>query len=186
MGNDVRQLLRRIALGLPLVLGPLGGCTCLGPCPQPAPFDRTLSPEQQAMFGTGAPNPVLACHQICGAVPLEGGALGDAGPVGTYRWTCTVDGEVLHCSGSHVCGGGRAPAGLVEAAPDAEQDVYRVRVYTASERDGLWWKPDQVLAERSYDHVFGQGGALDSIVVDFEGQQHTIEVSGLPTSAQCP
>jgi hypothetical protein len=76
---------------------------------------------------------------------------------------------------------------FVEADPDAEEDVYRVRVFIASERDadGIWWIPSEVLAERSYDSAFGESGALDSIVVDFKGEPYTIDVLGLPT-AECP
>jgi hypothetical protein len=79
------------------------------------------------------------------------------------------------------------PYVIVEAEPDAEEDVYRVLVFVASERDadGIWWTPSEVLAERSYDSTFGESGAQDSIVVDFKGEPYTIEVLGLPT-AECP
>jgi hypothetical protein len=77
---------------------------------------------------------------------------------------------------------------FVEADPDAEENVYRVRVFVASERDedGIWWKPSEVLAERTYDSTFGESGAQDNIVVDFEGEPYTVEVLGLPPAAPCP
>src|SRR5262245_14640658 len=59
---------------------------------------------------------------------------------------------------------------FMDAEPDAEENVYRVRVYVALERDedGMWWEPSEILAERVYDAEFGEGGAGDSFVVDFE------------------
>lgn len=84
---------------------------------------------------------------------------------------------------------GEAPPHLfVEADPDAEKNVYRVRVFIASERDadGFWWTPSEVLAERTYDSAFGESGEQDNIVVDFEGEPYTVEVLGLPPAATCP
>jgi hypothetical protein len=83
--------------------------------------------------------------------------------------------------------GAPPPHLFVEADPDAEEEVYRVRVFIASERDadGIWWKPSDVLAERRYDSTFGESSAQDSIVVDFAGEPYTIDVLGLPT-AECP
>lgn len=77
---------------------------------------------------------------------------------------------------------------FLEADPDGEENVYRVRVYVASERDdeGFWWEPSEVLAERVYDSAFGEGGSADSFVVVFEGQQYTVEARGLPPDAPCP
>lgn len=77
---------------------------------------------------------------------------------------------------------------FIEADPDGEQDVFRVQVYSAWQRDddNFWWLPDEVLAERSYDSAFGSSGGRDSFVVDFDGQQYTVEVLGLPGSASCP
>lgn len=94
----------------------------------------------------------------------------------------------ISASSINIAIGDTPPHLFIEADPDGEEDVYRVRVYTASERDedGIWWLPSEVLAERSYDSEFGRRGEQDSIVVDFEGQQHTIEVLGLPAAASCP
>jgi hypothetical protein len=77
---------------------------------------------------------------------------------------------------------------FLEATPDAEENLYRVSVYSASERDahGIWWKASQILAERTYDGEFGERGQTDSFVVDFEGEQYTVDVLGLPPSASCP
>lgn len=76
---------------------------------------------------------------------------------------------------------------FLETNPDGYDNVYRVRVYVASERDadGIWWKPSEVLAERVYDRQFGEGGATDSFMVDFEGQQYTVETRGIPPDATC-
>lgn len=91
-------------------------------------------------------------------------------------------------SSINIAIGDTPPHLFIEAAPDGKQDVYRVRLYTAAERDAddFWWVPSEVLAERSYDSEFGQRGEQDSIVVDFEGQQYTVEVLGLPAAATCP
>lgn len=76
---------------------------------------------------------------------------------------------------------------FVEAAPDAEENVYRVRIFVVSERDADGsWKPGEVLAERTYDSTFGESGAEDTILVDFEGEPYTVEVLGLPSAATCP
>ena len=76
---------------------------------------------------------------------------------------------------------------FMDAEPDAEENVYRVRVYVTSERDedGIWWVPSEVLAERVYDAEFGENGGRDSFVVDFEGQPYTVEALGLPATATC-
>lgn len=80
------------------------------------------------------------------------------------------------------------PHMFLELYPDGEENVYRVQVYTASEReeDGIWWVPSEILADRTYDAAFGQSGGTDSFVVDFEGQRYTVEVLGLPPGAACP
>jgi hypothetical protein len=77
---------------------------------------------------------------------------------------------------------------FLEAYPDGEQNVYRIQVYSASEReaDGIWWEPSEILAERTYDAAFGENGGRDSFVVDFEDQRYTVEVQGLPPDAACP
>jgi len=88
---------------------------------------------------------------------------------------------------SIVWGLDEAPPHLfMDAEPDAEDNVYRVRVYVSSERDEerLWWKPSEILAERVYDAEFGEGGARDAFGVDFEGQPYTVEVLGVPVT--CP
>lgn len=77
---------------------------------------------------------------------------------------------------------------FMDAEPDAWDEVYRVRVYVALEReaDGGWWQPSEILAERVYDAKFGEGGARDSFVVDFEGEPYTVEVQGLSATDTCP
>jgi hypothetical protein len=77
---------------------------------------------------------------------------------------------------------------FLESNPDAEKNVYRVRVYSSStrEEDGVWWSPDEMLAERIYDSAFGEGAQQDTFVVDVEGEQSTFEARGLPPGATCP
>jgi hypothetical protein len=77
---------------------------------------------------------------------------------------------------------------FLELDPDAEENVYRIRVFSALEHDedGFWWVPSEILAERSYDGAFGESGAQDAFVVDFEEQQYTVDVQGLPPDAACP
>ena len=77
---------------------------------------------------------------------------------------------------------------FMDAEPDAEDDVYRVRVYVAYEieKGGIWWEPSEILAERVYDVTFGESGGQDSFVVDFEGEPYTVEVVGIPAHASCP
>jgi hypothetical protein len=77
---------------------------------------------------------------------------------------------------------------FLELYPDGEENVYRVQVYSASERekDGIWWEPSEILVERTYDAAFGENGRTDSFVVDFEGQQYTVEVLGLAPGTDCP
>jgi hypothetical protein len=77
---------------------------------------------------------------------------------------------------------------FLETNPDAEENVYRVRVYSALEyeKDGIWWKPSELLAERTYDSAFGEGGRQDSFMVDFGEEQYTVEARGLPPDATCP
>jgi hypothetical protein len=76
---------------------------------------------------------------------------------------------------------------FMDAEPDAEENVFRVRVYVASEREkgGIWWQPSEILAERVYDGQFAESGEHDSFVVDFEGEPYTVEVMGLPAAASC-
>jgi hypothetical protein len=82
---------------------------------------------------------------------------------------------------------GELPQLFLEADPDAEANIYRVRVYVAEREDGeLWWEPGEILAEHRYDSEFGESGGQDSFVVDFDGEQYTIEVLGLPAAATCP
>lgn len=75
---------------------------------------------------------------------------------------------------------------IMDAEPDAEENVYRVRVYVSSQRErgGIWWEPSEILAERVYDAEFGEGEASDSFVVDFEGERYTVEATGVATG--CP
>jgi hypothetical protein len=76
---------------------------------------------------------------------------------------------------------------FLDAEPDGEANAYHVQVYSASERDdGIWWLPSEILADRTYDAAFGEGGGEDSFVVDFEGQRYTVTVLGLPPDATCP
>jgi hypothetical protein len=79
------------------------------------------------------------------------------------------------------------PHMFMDAEPDADENVYRVRVYVASERDedGIWWEPSEILAERVYDAEFGESGARDAFVVDFEGEPYTVEVRGVPATTTC-
>ena len=76
---------------------------------------------------------------------------------------------------------------FMDAEPHAEQNVYRVRVYVASEyeKDGIWWQPSEILAERTYDGTFGESGGHDSFVVDFQGEPYTVQVLGLPATTTC-
>lgn len=77
---------------------------------------------------------------------------------------------------------------FLETDPDAEENVYRVRVYVVSEVDaqGFLTKPSAVLAERGYDSKFGESGEQDSFEVDFDGEPYTVEVQGLPPGSTCP
>jgi hypothetical protein len=77
---------------------------------------------------------------------------------------------------------------FLEVNPDAERDVYNVRVFSSLMRDedAVWWTPDELFAERTYDRAFGDSGGQDSFVVDFDGEQYTVEVQGLPPAAACP
>lgn len=83
---------------------------------------------------------------------------------------------------------GPPPHLFIDADPDAEEDVYRVRVYVASEREkgGVFWEPSEILAERTYDAKFGASSGADSLSVEFEGRGYTVEAQGLPADATCP
>jgi hypothetical protein len=82
---------------------------------------------------------------------------------------------------------GELPQLMLEAEPDAEENVYRVRLYVLEREPGqIWWEPGEILAERSYDGDFGERGEQDSFVVDFDGEQYTVEVLGLPAATPCP
>lgn len=97
------------------------------------------------------------------------------------------DGSRTASSINHWEIGEPPPHLFLEADPDGYENVYRVRVYTASERerDGIWWVPSEILAERVYDDEFGEGVGLDSFTVDFEGQQYIVEAQGLPPDGTC-
>lgn len=82
---------------------------------------------------------------------------------------------------------GELPQLMLEAEPDAEENVYRVRLYVLEREPGqIWWEPGEILAERSYDSEFGERGAEDSFGVDFDGEEYTVEVLGLPAATPCP
>ena len=100
-------------------------------------------------------------------------------PYGGYTRASSIDDWEVYEETPHL---------FLEAEPDGEENVYRVRVYTASEReqDGVWWVPSEILAERVYDRRFGERGETDSFMVEFEGQQYTVEARGLPPDAACP
>ena len=76
---------------------------------------------------------------------------------------------------------------FLESDADAEDNVYHLRVYIAEEREPgqVWWEPGEILAERTYDHEFGERSEQDSFVVDYEGDQYTVNVVGLPAAGTC-
>lgn len=134
---------------------------------------------------------LAACHdEPAMTFGLEFRFLDPDMPDGPATTSCVPPGS----HGGETSGVGSWPTGappphlFLEAEPDAEENVFHVRVFVASERDedGIWWVPSEVLAERTYDGAFGEGGGEDSIVVDFEGRPQTIEVLGLPPEAPCP
>ena len=76
---------------------------------------------------------------------------------------------------------------FLESDADAEDNVYHLRVYVAAERDPgqVWWEPGEILAERTYDHQFGELEEQDSFVVDYDGVRYTVDVVGLPAASTC-
>lgn len=73
-----------------------------------------------------------------------------------------------------------------EAIPD--DDVYVVRAYVAAEYQGHTQlaKSPRMLAEKTYDHEFGEGGQQDSFEFEFEGTKWTVDVMGIPADGNCP
>ena len=115
-------LLRRLALGLPLVVLPgatgiLLTATGCGTCASQR-WSGTLSAEQLARFSSSTPSSEtcqLTCDEIL-ALQNEAGS-GDAVMDGSL--SCDRDGSTLVCTQHGRCIGGRAPQGLV--APKASR-----------------------------------------------------------------
>ena len=130
-------LLRRLALGLPLVARPgavgllaLGpGCAC-GPAPCfTRSWEGVLNANQLLRFDVGPPSPD-ACRVTCEellALQTDAGprdafvsevdaSIEDAGAprveAGTGSYSCRREGTALACTFRAVCYGGRAPEGL--------------------------------------------------------------------------
>ncbi len=141
MSSYSRKLLRRIALGLPLVGAPLGGvllltsaCTCSnGNCGQPFamtthPIDATQHAQLFDAMGLFIGGMSTGCRDVCLQLdvsgPTDGGidaGGGDAG-LGAALYssvTCSVASpggvETVSCTYSNRCIGGRAPSGLARA-----------------------------------------------------------------------
>lgn len=138
MGKNARLLLRRIALGLPIVGAPVGGfvlllsasaCTCTGPgnCGQPyASTMHAIDGAQHArLFPTAGAIDSVACRDLCLQLDvsgpddggIDGGGLDGGLSQALYSGVaCAVDSpsgvETLTCTYSTRCIGGRAPAGL--------------------------------------------------------------------------
>jgi hypothetical protein len=76
---------------------------------------------------------------------------------------------------------------FLESDADAEDNVYHLRVYVAAERDPgqVWWEPGEILAERTYEHQFGELQEQDSFVVDYDGVRYSVDVVGLPAASTC-
>ncbi len=133
MSIPSRELLRRVALGLPLVALPFGvgvlvtntGCLCS--CPDPLVFQRSVSDEDQAVLDdTTDPSAAnMRCIALCESQILDAGGAEAGGSDGgvvfsrTGRaWRCTnVSEGVIHCSDGVRCIGGRAPQSLFSHAP---------------------------------------------------------------------
>lgn len=121
---DLHFVLRRIALGLPLVVLPVGagvlitstGCLC-GSCPPGELRTRSLTSTERRALETDTSG--LVCGELCDATDDAGVGALDAGDAdgGPYRsrrgWVCSVDGTTLHCNEHIGCGVGRAPQGLL-------------------------------------------------------------------------
>lgn len=125
---DLRFVLRRIALGLPLVVLPVGagilisstGCLC-GTCPPGELRTRSISSTERRALEADTSG--LVCGELCDATDDAGVGAADAGDAdaGPYRsrrsWVCSVDGTTLHCNEPIGCGVGRAPQGLLPRGP---------------------------------------------------------------------
>lgn len=100
-------------------------------------------------------------------------------PNGGFGRGSSIDDWSIHEEPPHL---------FIDVDPDGDADAFHVQVYIASERetDGVWWVPSEILAERVYDRRFGERGQTDSFMVEFEGQQYTVSVLGLPPDATCP
>ncbi len=138
-GRHARLLLRRIALGLPILAAPAGGlvllvsssaCTCTGgSCGQPfAMTTHAIDATQRAALANDAGDFSSSCRVVClgldGYGPADGGLDGsgsDGGIAGAQyaNVTCSVASaggvDTLTCSYAHLCVGGRAPSGLAFA-----------------------------------------------------------------------
>ncbi|MBN8614954.1 MAG: ferritin-like domain-containing protein [Deltaproteobacteria bacterium] len=126
---DARALLRRIALGLPLLALPIGasalitnvGCVCGGDCGEPLVVRRPVTDDQAASLRTDG----ALCRSLCEAAIVDAGvtsdvgiedASGDAGFVSSSgrSWQCATLAGELTCTGRFFCGGGRAPQAFRE------------------------------------------------------------------------
>jgi hypothetical protein len=116
-------------------------------------------------------------------------ALGSDRPPEFTRAMCRESGEYSSSVGVSIdfAAEGELNRVFLESDADPEDDVYHLRVYVAKERDPgqIWWEPGEVLAERTYDREFGERSEQDSFVVDFEGVEYAIDVSGLPAASTC-
>lgn len=142
MSPHARKLLRRIALGLPIVTAPAAGivllasasaCTCggTGNCGQPyAATMHAIDATQHArLFVTAGTIDSAGCRNLCLELdvsgPNDGGIDGGGGDAGLSQApysnvTCTVASpsgvETVTCTYAYQCIGGRAPAGLAQAS----------------------------------------------------------------------
>jgi hypothetical protein len=132
-------LLRRLALGLPLIVLPAAAgvlltntaCSCGGSCPTRV-WSGTLSATQMARFPSSGAQPTELCTFTCNellaaqtdAGPLDAASsvadamLPDAGPPGigfSGGYSCSLEGNALSCTFQTYCVGGRAPQGLLGA-----------------------------------------------------------------------
>lgn len=72
-----------------------------------------------------------------------------------------------------------------EASPG--DDVYVIRAYVATEYQGETTiaKSPRMLAERTYDHEFGEGAQHDAFEFEFEGIKWAVDVVGIPADGEC-
>jgi hypothetical protein len=133
MDRSSRALLRRIAIGLPFVVAPLGGALLVGfsgcgPCPGPPPPVVTMhaisGAQHTSLIGASGIDPD-ACAALCRQLRAGDAGSPDAGSAfENGSWQCSVDrvepDEILTCSFQEFtpgCIGGRRPQGLIAARP---------------------------------------------------------------------